>query len=112
MKVQLLMIPSILIFASGCASTVHRGVVAMKMNDTDAHVGFGSKEVSAGDHVQLFRNQCKKIGPGSDGPTTNCTRKALGHGTVTKVYSEDYSAVKFEGGVDFKEGDSVEKHPH
>lgn len=96
----------------GCASTTHRGVIAMKLNDTKAHVGIGSPEVVVGDRVELYRNRCNKAGDGRDSGSTQCTKQGTGYGTVSKVFSSDYSEVSFERGVDFQEGDTVEKHLH
>jgi hypothetical protein len=97
---------------AGCASAAHRGVVAMKLSDTKAHVGIGSPEVAVGDHVELYRNQCHTVGPGRDEPSLRCVKKEIGHGVVTQVLSPDYSEVSFDPGVEFHEGDTVEKHMH
>jgi hypothetical protein len=84
----------------------------MKLNDTKAHVGIGSSEVAVGDHVELYRNQCKNDAPGRNEGSVNCTKKEIGHGVVTQVLSTDYSEVTFDPGVEFHEGDTIEKHAH
>lgn len=91
-----------------CASQLHRGVVAMKVDESTAHVGLNKNEVSVGDHVELYANNCT----GSAKTVQKCTKISKGHGTVTEVLSEDYAAVKFDQGVVFKEGDVIEKHSH
>lgn len=92
-----------------CASTVHRGVVAMKVDDSTAHVSMGQNEVSVGDHVELYSNKCKnkKL---IEEPV--CERVAKGHGAVTSVINNDYVVIKFDSGVTFQEGDFIEKHSH
>ena len=45
---------------SSCASQLHRGVVAMKIDESTAHVGLNKSEVTIGDHVELYGNKCKK----------------------------------------------------
>ena len=92
---------------ASCASKVHRGVVAMKIDESVAHVGLKNSEVSEGDHVELFTNQCRNVKD-----VQNCQKVSKGHGVVTKVISDDYVTVKFNDGVSFKEGDTVEKHSH
>jgi hypothetical protein len=107
------MFPLVLMMsATGCASAVHRGVVAMKLDDRKAHVGIGGKEVAVGDHVELYRNQCESGGSARQGGTRSCTKTSTGHGVVSKVLSSDYSEVSFDPGVEFHEGDTVEKHDH
>jgi hypothetical protein len=93
---------------ASCASTVRRGVVAMKVDENTAHVGVGQNEVSVGDHVELYSNRCrnKKTEP------QFCEKISKGHGTVTSIISADYVTVKFDSGVPFQEGDFIEKHSH
>ncbi len=97
------------LFLGACASQLHRGVVAMKVDESTAHVGLNKNEVSVGDHVELYANVCKGS---AKTQTQSCTKVSKGHGTVTEVISEDYAAVKFDQGVAFKEGDIIEKHSH
>lgn len=94
---------------SSCASKIHRGVVAMKIDETTAHVGLKSNEVEVGDHVELYGNKCKRMPKSSE---QSCEKVSKGHGVVTGVMNENYSAIKFDQGVSFQEGDFVEKHTH
>ena len=96
----------------GCASTTHRGVVAMKVSEREAHVGVGKNELVVGDHVELYRNNCRGSGGAKGGGVSSCNKKSMGHGTVTNIISDDYSVVQFDDGVNFAEGDMVEKHAH
>ena len=104
--------------ASGCTTTSHRGSVAMKVSETEAHVGLGGGEVKEGDHVELFKNICSDAtvtgGSRADGGTTlrSCRKERIGHGNVAKVLGDDYSLVKFPDGTEFSEGDIIEKHSH
>lgn len=109
MKTKIFIIPLLAVIFSGCATGVKRGVVAMKVNSDEAHVGIGSREVSVGDHVELYRNICKATH--ATGPQ-GCQKKSFGHGEVTELLNEDYAVVKFPAGTDFKEGDTIEKHAH
>lgn len=102
---KILLSPIVVLMLSSCVT--RRGSVVMKTESDEAHVGIGSGEVEAGDYVVLYRNSCT----GLKG-NRSCKKIQTGHGIVTSVLSEDYSAVKFEPGVDFKEGDTVEKHNH
>ncbi|OYZ23546.1 MAG: hypothetical protein B7Y39_04360 [Bdellovibrio sp. 28-41-41] len=97
------------IILSSCASQLHRGVVAMKIDDSNAHVGLNSDEVSIGDHVELYGNQCKKMSRVTD---QTCTKVSKGHGVVTQILNDNYSSIKFDSGVAFQEGDFIEKHSH
>ena len=107
---------SLLSLASAGCATTQRGVVAMKVSATEAHVGMGTSDVSVGDHVELYKNVC--VTAAQEGPTPrngfrqNCHKEQKGHGIVTSVINADYSVVKFDSGTEFKEGDTVEKHPH
>ena len=105
---------SIVLLVGGCASQVHRGVVAMKISDTEAHVGVGPGEVSPGDHVELYHNICTGGGGAAKegGSERKCRKESLGHGEVTQTLNPDYSVVKFPAGTKFSEGDTIEKHAH
>lgn len=94
---------------SSCATQLHRGVVAMKIDESTAHVGLNATEVKVGDHVQLYGSKCTQ---GNKGTPTKCTKFSKGHGVVTEALSADYVAVKFDSGVAFQEGDFIEKHSH
>lgn len=94
---------------SSCASKLHRGVIAMKIDENSAHVGLNKNEVSVGDHVELYGNKCTKMLKTSD---QTCEKVSKGHGVITQILNENYASVKFETGVVFQEGDFVEKHSH
>ena len=94
---------------AGCASTYHRGVVAMKVDSRVAHVGINKTEVLVGDHVELFANKCTRIAKDNPG---SCQKVQKGHGTVTEILGDNYVSVKFDEGVAFDEGDFIEKHNH
>lgn len=110
---QVFSLVSILILTTSCSSALHRGVIAMKIDNSTAHVGLNSTEVKTGDHVELYENKCTRNAIRKDSTATQlCTKNHKGHGTVTKVLSEDYAEVKFDDGVSFEEGNFVEKHSH
>lgn len=95
------------LFVTSCATSVHRGVVAMKIDENTAHVGLSQNEVNIGDHVELYSNKCryKKA-------EQSCEKVSKGHGTVTSIINNDYVTIKFDSGVSFQEGDFIEKHSH
>lgn len=102
-----------LVLISGCASGVKRGVVAMKISDTEAHVGMGESDLSVGDHVELYRNACTGgLGGRDGGSNRSCRKEPMGHGEVSRILNPDYSVVQFPAGTKFSEGDMVEKHGH
>lgn len=107
MKGKVVLTLASLITLAGCATGYHRGVVAMKIDGSTAHVGLNRNEAKAGDHVELYGNVC--TGP-KDG--RECKRISKGHGVVSEIISDNYVAVKFDQGVSFQEGDFIEKHTH
>ena len=87
-----------------------RGSVAMKMNDREAHVCMGEKEVKAGDKVSLFKNVCEqKSNRRVGGELLDCKKVKVGEGEVTQVLNEHYSSIRVDQGVSFEEGTIVEK---
>lgn len=109
---QLIFIGFLGLTLASCATT-HRGVVAMKLDANEAHVGMGKGELKVGDHVDLYHNRCTPTGNlKQSGGNRTCTKVEGGHGVVTNVLNEDYSVVKFEPGVEFAEGDAIEMHAH
>ena len=111
MKMKPLIVFGLFIF-SGCASSVHRGVVAMKINDREAHVGIGAKEIAVGEHIELYRNECESSSVGEKRIRSVCKKVPGGHGTVTEILNDDYAVVQFPEGTKFSEGDTLEKHSH
>ena len=108
MSKKMILISVALLITSSCATNIHRGVVAMKVSETTAHVGLNNNEVSVGDHVELLSNQCSSV----KGEERSCRKISKGHGKVTSVINANYVAVEFNQGVAFQEGDFIEKHSH
>ncbi len=111
MKINLTILAATLLLSS-CSTTLHRGIIAMKLDEHTAHIGLNSKEVNVGDHVELFENKCIKPLKNAPINTPSCQKIHKGYGVVTKLIGEDYSEVKFDVGVNFEEGNFVEKHSH
>lgn len=92
----------ILIAVASCSTRHQRmqGSVAMKLSDTVAHVCLGEGQVSVGDRVTLFRNDCvgKKV----------CEKVPVGQGKITKNLNEHYSEVTLTNPAKFSEGNFVE----
>ncbi len=91
----------------------HRGSVVMKTEGGEAHVCLGNKQVAVGDAVRVVRHECvaEKVAGGraSGAAEFRCRPRTIGTGTIRKVYDAHYSVASFPEGVDFKEGDTVEK---
>ena len=96
------------LLASGCAHSLMRGSVAMKISDNEAHECLGNNEVKVGDRVTAFNNVCT-AGSGKDGNRT-CDKVKVGSGKVTRLLNEHYSVVSFDDSVKFQEGTVVEKN--
>jgi hypothetical protein len=114
MKKNYVFIAVAFLVLAGCATSFHRGVVAMKLDENTAHIGLKKGEASVGDHVELYGNKCTGPSSGRQGNagSRSCEKVAKGHGTVTQILSENYVEVKFAAGVSFQEGDFIEKHSH
>ena len=97
-----------LLLSTGCVHQLRHGTIAMKENDTMAHVSI--HDVKPGDHIELFQNKCKGTNgsAGRFGIERTCEREKLGIGTVKNVFNDHYSLVEFPNGTRFKEGDFVE----
>lgn len=79
----------------------------MRIDESVTHVCLDKGEVRVGDSVKLYRNVSV---PRTKGPAVKrCQKKFQGVGGVTELLNEHYSVVRFEPGVDFKEGDLVER---
>lgn len=101
--IRCLVVGSITVVAVGCAAVERRGVVVMKVDDTEAHVGLGANEVSVGDRLTLFRYFC-------DAPKrTTCEKRRIGSGQVTQVLNDSYSVARFRPSINLREGDIVER---
>jgi len=104
MKIKWMIVMTVGLLATGC-TTVHRGVVAMKISETQAHVCLSKGEVGVGESVKLYRNICAHA---SKSVLSRCEKRLIGTGTVSEILNEHYSVVAMERGADFKEGDFVE----
>lgn len=109
MKSKIVSLAALAALIGGCATSYHRGVVAMKVDGETAHVGINKEEVKVGDHVQLYGNKCTGGGRGNP---RHCVKVSKGHGDVVEIIGDHYVSVKFEKGVEFNEGDFIEKHSH
>ena len=99
-----------LFLVSACAHQSARGSVAMKISDREAHVCMGNQEVSPGDRVTFFKNECRReAGPPQEFSSTTCRKIYLGGGEVVRPLNEHYSVVRVDPGVKFEEGTVVEK---
>lgn len=108
MKIKCLVVVITLCLVTGCTSMVHRGVVAMKVSDTKAHVCVDRNEIGTGDTVKIYRSVCTST-PAQKGPGTSCKKELVGTGTVTGALNEHYSEVSVPAGTEFREGDLVER---
>ncbi len=86
---------------TACSPAHSKGVVAMKISDTEAHVCVGRDEVGPGSEIEVLRNVCRREKP------YNCELKRVGVGRVTEPLNDHYSVVTFTAGVPFQEGDLV-----
>jgi hypothetical protein len=113
MKVQTTLAMVALMAVVGCTPATHRGSVAMKVSEQEAHVCMGVGEVKAGDRVALYRDNCDRSGLPSKGVSgfseVKCNRVRLGEGQVVRTLNEHYSVVEIDPGVEFEEGVTVEK---
>ena len=107
-----------IIFATaltGCAATVSRSVIAMKISSNEAHVSLGKGEAKEGDSVLLYFNDCE-VRHGTYRTTKpvprECRKIYKGTGTITEILNDHYSVVRFTNGVDFAEGDVIEAESH
>lgn len=86
---------------SACAPGHSKGVVAMKISDTEAHVCVGKEEVHTGSEIEVLRNVCRREKPYA------CELKSIGTGRITEPLNDHYSVATFPAGVAFQEGDLV-----
>lgn len=90
-----------LLALSACVPAHSKGVVAMKISDTEAHVCVGKDEVKPGSEIEVLRNVCKQQKP------YTCELKTLGTGRIVEPLNEHYSIATFPADVGFKEGDLI-----
>lgn len=107
MNFEKLFFCGVAVLLTGCANhqKVHRGVVAMKISDSVAHVGLNENEIKLHDTVQLYQNKCNNLVAGE----RTCIEVNKGQGIVTRIVNRNYVAVEFDDGVEFDEGDLVQK---
>lgn len=90
-----------LTLAVGCATATRHGVVVMKIDETEAHIGLGRNDVKPGDQLTLSRYVCS----GQKNPV--CHRVTVGSGGVVRLLNEMYSVAEFRAEAGVKEGDFV-----
>jgi hypothetical protein len=103
---------SVIGFVSCASHSTMRGSVVMKMSPDSAHVCLGHGEVKEGDRVTAYKHVC--VNNQTDRSSRSnlnpvCKKEKLGSGVVVKTLNDHYSEVKFDSGVQFEEGTSVEK---
>lgn len=86
----------------------------MKISDTEAHVCLGSGEVKVGDKIKLYHNICTRNAlpankPSKNLPGSKCELRIIGEGQIASLINDHYSIATFAGGVQFEEGDIVER---
>lgn len=91
---------------SGCAHSVMRGTVAMKVDEHRGHVCLGENEVKVGDPLEVSWSDCSYGFSGSD---RYCVKKKLGSAKVTRVMNSHYSEIETDKDVALEEGFIVEK---
>ena len=107
-KVILLIVTASLI--GGCSvGRSARGVVAMKISDTEAHACVRKIDVDVGDKMTLFRNECKQDVGSTKSRGQHCKLVRVGEGTISENLNEHYSVLKFDTPTEYREGDLLEK---
>lgn len=110
LKILFLPLAVLALALTGCTHGLTRGIVAMKVSDTEAHVCMDDTEAKVGDRVTLYKSSCPSTGGRvRSGAGGGCEKVKLGQGTVTEILNKHYSVVKFDSGVPFEEGTFVEK---
>ncbi len=110
-QLKLVSLVSIAALFGGCASHVGRGVIAMPINDREAHVCVGKNEVEIGEKVSVIKNRCGPLTPGlrnRAGRQTPCSREKIGTGVITEKLNEHYAVVNFDKPIRTQKGDEVE----
>lgn len=114
MRLRLLELIAVTVFVSSCSPVAHRGSVAMKISENEAHVCLGQNEVTEGDRVVILRNVCKpdsSLGSSKPGRRIpgKCELVRVGGGVIKDTLNEHYSVATIDAGVEYREGDIVEK---
>ena len=105
MKIHLIVSIASLFILSSCLTSLRKGTILMKINNTEAHVYMEKDQVELGSRIVLVRESCKK--EWFRAPKT-CIDKRITEGTVTKLLNDHYSIVNFDNDVNIVEGDRVE----
>lgn len=100
----------LILFTVSCAThKFMRGTVAMKVDESTAHVCLGENDVKRGDRVIFYKNECNSVGGARSGGDGECELKILGEGKVDKILNSHYSQVETNGKFSFEEGTLVQK---
>lgn len=101
----------LLALASGCSPAIHRGVVAMKIDERTAHVCIEPSAAGVGDRLAVYRSECKPPTAAGLRARTGayCERKLVGAATITSFFNEHYAEARLDEGSGFEEGDMVER---
>ena len=110
MKLKLFVAIIAVSLVGGCsAARASRGVVAMKINDTEAHACVRKLDVEVGDKMAVFRNECTSDTGSSKASGRHCRLERIGEGTISEQLNEHYSVLKFDTPTEYREGDLLEK---
>ena len=114
MKANVLLATVVVVSFSACAASAprvpNRAAVVIKLNESEGHICMGIGEVSPGDRVTLYKNQCTRpTGSKQNVATVMCKKMLLGEGEVVRALNEHYSVLRVDPGVEFEEGTMVEK---
>ena len=95
----------------GCAPTVKRGVVAMKIDEQRVHVTLGKDDVSVGDQVTFYQNVCQpQIGPSKPAnPSRRCEQEVAGKGNVVLFFGDKLSDIDVSHRATISEGHEIER---
>ena len=96
----------------GCSTQTKQGQVAMKIDDTVAHVSFSPGELKAGDLIKIERSEFSQVVDRNSSRArtkTDCRIVVIGRGTLTEVLNDHYGVAKLDRAVTFKEGDKVSR---
>ena len=111
-KSSALIVGAIFVALTGCSTQARQGQVAMKIDDTVAHVSFSPGELRAGDSIKIERNECTSTIDRNFSRArskTDCRLVIIGRGSLTEVLNDHYGVAKLDRPVVFKEGDKVSK---
>lgn len=96
----------------GCSTQTRPSEVAMKIDDTVAHVSFQPGELKVGDRLKIDREECTSAREKQSSRVrikTSCHTQTIGTGTLTEILNDHYGVARMDKPVVFKEGDKVLK---